>query len=41
MDVVHAWSQGASFAQVFELTTIMEGTIIRWVGWLTTTDATD
>jgi ATP-dependent RNA helicase DOB1 len=29
MDVIHAWSKGASFGEVCGMTTIFEGSIIR------------
>lgn len=41
MDVIYAWSKGASFGEVCGMTTIMEGSIIRWVAasWRSSGDA--
>lgn len=31
MDVIYAWSKGASFAEICEMTDLFEGSIVRWV----------
>lgn len=30
MDVIHAWSKGASFAEICEMTDLFEGSIVRY-----------